>query len=163
MSSKSLVALLAVLLTGLTTACGDGGTPTAPTPQPRTPQVAGEYTGQVTLSVSTTFWNGDGRLAVRQTGNQVSISGEVALEGHTIGLSNITGSIDANGAFTGPPGQGLADGVVALLVQSPQAQLQQVILDRILGTTSDTTCRRRRPFAPGRPGHTVLLGRSRTS
>ena len=137
MPNKSLVA---VLVAGLTVACGDGGTPTAPTPQPRIPQVAGEYTGQITLTAGTTFWNGSGHLTVRQTGNQVSVSGTVVFEGHSVRISNITGSIDANGTFTGPPDQGLGEGVVALLVQSPSAQIQQAIFDVLLGTTSDRTC-----------------------
>ncbi len=92
---------LAVILSGLVAACGSGS-PAAPTEYP---QVAGTYTGTLTLSVSqgsdSVTVTGSMRLVVEQSGPHLIISGSMTFFGETTELEPpIVGSIDETGVFT---------------------------------------------------------------
>lgn len=96
---RRLALVLAVVLTG----CG-ADSPTAPTaPTLQIPDVAGTYTGPLTLLAVTamTTLQGSARFDVAQAGAQLTISGSITFLGETVQLpAPITGTINATGFFT---------------------------------------------------------------
>ena len=90
-----VVAVLTVLL--LTSACGES--PTDPSSQ--IPNVAGTYTGPITLSsAGRTLATGTARMTVVQAGAQLTITGSVAFSGATFQITAVTGTINRTGFFT---------------------------------------------------------------
>ncbi len=96
---RRLALVLAVVLTG----CG-ADSPTAPTTAPTSqiPEVAGTYTGPLTLLAVTTgaILQGSARLDVAQAGAQLTITGSITFLGETVQLPAIMGIINATGIFT---------------------------------------------------------------
>ncbi len=92
--------LLGVVSAVLITACG-GGEPTAP-PAPEYPQVAGTYTGFVTLRMSAFAGSADFpmTLNVVQSGAQVTFSGSVTAAGEVLQLPARTGTVNQTGFVT---------------------------------------------------------------
>ena len=103
--------LLGICILALVSAgCGDdAGSPTAPT-APQFPQVAGTYTGPLTVRVTGDSLQGSARFNVAQAGAQLTITGSVTFLGETAQLPAITGTINATGFFT-PTGGGVAGAV----------------------------------------------------
>jgi len=94
---------LATALLALLFAACDGG-PTAPS---AFPQVAGTYSGQITLASSLApeeSLTGQMRLVVVQDGAQLTLTPSLMFFGETTEQPAITGTIDENGAFTLAPG-----------------------------------------------------------
>ena len=99
--------LALVLAVNVLTGCGDN--PTAPTS--RIPEVAGTYTGPLTIQVTANdSFQGSARLDVAQAGAQLTITGSYTLLGTTAQLPAIPGTIDEMGLFI--PAAGGAAGVV---------------------------------------------------
>ena len=81
-------------------ACGEES-PTAPS-TPQIPQVAGTYTGSLTLTALATGQRipGSARMVVRQAGSQLTISGSITMLGLTTQITAVTGTINATGYFS---------------------------------------------------------------
>ncbi len=83
--------------------CGDSGpiAPTTPT-APRFPQVAGTYSGTLSLSPSDSsgVLSVPAQLTVIQAGSQLTISGSMTLMGQNIDVAAVTGTINETGFFT---------------------------------------------------------------
>ena len=109
MSPMRFVCLVLALC--VTAACGDGNaSPTAPTPTPASiPNVAGTYSGSVTItsSVSSEQLTGSMRMSVVQVGSQLTITVDLTVLGETFHAPAYTGTINATGFFT-PRGDGSA-------------------------------------------------------
>ncbi len=108
------VAVVLALVTPLVAACDDngnrGGGTTPAGPSRQVLQVAGTYTGPVTLVVagsSTTA--GSARMVVAQSGSQLTITGSVTISGQTIQIAAVTGTINATGFFNATGGGSLTD------------------------------------------------------
>lgn len=97
--------LLMALLACASVGCDDAsssGSPTAPT-APSIPQVAGTYTGPLTISSSivTERLTGSMRVVVVQAGSQITITdGSMTALGETYELPALTGRINATGFLT---------------------------------------------------------------
>ena len=88
--------LALVLAVSVLTGCGDD--PTAPTS--RIPEVAGTYTGPLTMHVTATLsFQGTARFHVAQAGPQLTITGSVTFQGSTAQLTAIPGTINEMGFF----------------------------------------------------------------
>ena len=89
--------VVGVLTVLLTSACGES--PTAPSSQ--IPNVAGTYTGSVTLSVDgRRLGSGTARMTVVQAGSQLTITGSLTVSGTTVQITAVTGTINQTGFFT---------------------------------------------------------------
>ncbi len=91
-----------VLVLCLTSACGGGGDNPAAATGPRTPSVAGSYSGSLTWTV-----NGAPvavplslRLNVAQSGSQLTLTGTLTANGQSSAIPAITGYINETGFFT---------------------------------------------------------------
>lgn len=88
-----------VILLLLTAACDSS--PAAPS-STRIPDVAGVYTGALSISSSTLGplsedW--DARFVVRQAGSQLTITGSVSFDGQTTQLPPLVGAVNSTGSF----------------------------------------------------------------
>ena len=101
-------ATCAVLIVA-TAACGGDSSPTAPSPQPQIPNVAGTYRGPLTITASTddgvvmVSLSGTMQLTVVQAGAQLTITGSVSIFDETSALEAVTGTVDDTGRVTFPP------------------------------------------------------------
>ena len=92
-----------------TAACGGDSSPTAPSPQPQIPNVAGTYRGPLTITaaldggVVMVSLSGTMQLTVVQAGAQLTITGSVAIFDETSALEAVTGTVDDTGRVTFPP------------------------------------------------------------
>ena len=94
-----------------TAACGGDRTPspTAPSPAPQIPTVAGTYTGPLTITAALDggavmlSLSGTMHLTVVQAGAQLTITGSVSIFDETSTLEAVTGTVDATGRVTFPP------------------------------------------------------------
>ena len=92
-----------------TAACGGDSSPTAPSPQPQIPNVAGTYHGPLTITaaldggVVMVSLSGTMQLTVVQAGAQLTITGSVAIFDETSALEAVTGTVDDTGRVTFPP------------------------------------------------------------
>ena len=97
-----------------TAACGGDSSPTtpfsptAPSPQPQIPNVAGTYRGPLTITASLdgvvlVTLSGTLHLTVVQAGAQLTITGSVSIFDETSTLEAVTGTVDATGLVTFPP------------------------------------------------------------
>ena len=97
-----------------TAACGGDSSPTtpfsptAPSPQPLIPNVAGTYRGPLTITASLdgvvlVTLSGTLHLTVVQAGAQLTITGSVSIFDETSALEAVTGTVDATGLVTFPP------------------------------------------------------------
>ena len=91
-----------------TAACGGDSSPTAPSPQPQIPNVAGTYRGPLTITASLegvvlVRLSGTMQITVVQAGAQLTITGSVSIFDETSALEAVTGTVDATGRVTFPP------------------------------------------------------------
>ena len=97
-----------------TAACGGDSrpttpvSPTAPSPQPQIPNVAGTYRGPLMIAASLegvvlVRLSGTMHLIVVQAGAQLTITGSVSIFDETSALEAVTGTVDATGRVTFPP------------------------------------------------------------
>ena len=92
-----------------TVACGGDSRPTAPSPQPQIPNVAGTYRGPLTITASTDdglvmfSLSGTMQITVVQAGAQLTISGSISILAETSALEAVTGTMNATGLATFPP------------------------------------------------------------
>ena len=91
-----------------TAACGGDSSPTAPSPQPQIPNVAGTYQGPLTITASLegvvlVTRSGTMHLTVVQAGAQLTITGAVSIFDETSALEAVTGTVDDTGRVTFPP------------------------------------------------------------
>lgn len=89
-----------VILLFLIAACDSS--PAAPS-STRIPDVAGAYTGTLSIRSSTLGPLGedlDVRFVVRQAGSQLTLSGSASFDGQTAQLPAITGVVNSTGSFT---------------------------------------------------------------
>ena len=108
------LALVSIIVLGLSACGGDNKNPTAPTPvtvptpppAPVIPNVAGTYRGPLTISGSIegsmVSLSGTMSMTVAQAGAQLTITGSIELAGETDDLETISGTIDAAGRVTLP-------------------------------------------------------------
>ena len=108
------LATCAVLLVA-TAACGWDSSPTTPvsptppSPQPQIPNVAGTYSGPLTITASReggvllVSLNGTMHITVVQAGAQLTISGSISIFEETSALDTVTGTVDDTGRVTFPP------------------------------------------------------------
>ena len=107
------LATCAVVLVA-TAACGGDSSPTtpfsptAPSPQPQIPNVAGTYRGPLTITASLegvvlVRLSGTMQITVVQAGAQLTITGAIAIFDETSALDAVTGTVDATGRVTFPP------------------------------------------------------------
>ena len=98
-----------------TAACGGDSrpttpvSPTPPSPPPQIPNVAGTYSGPLTITASReggvllVSLSGTMQITVVQAGAQLTISGSVAIFDETSALETVTGTVDDTGRVTFPP------------------------------------------------------------
>ena len=98
-----------------TTACGGDSrpttpfSPTAPSPQPQIPNVAGTYRGPLTITASLeggavmVSLSGTMQITVVQAGAQLTITGAIAILDETSALEAVTGTVNDTGRVTFPP------------------------------------------------------------
>ena len=91
-----------------TAACGGDSSPTAPSPQPQIPNVAGTYRGPLTITASLegvvlVTLSGTMHLTVVQAGAQLTITGSVSIFDETSALEAVTGTVNDTGLVTFPP------------------------------------------------------------
>ena len=97
-----------------TTACGGDSrpttpvSPTAPSPQPQIPNVAGTYRGPLTITASLegvvlVTLSGTMHLTVVQAGAQLTITGSTTILDETSALEAVTGTVNDTGRVTFPP------------------------------------------------------------
>ena len=107
------LATCAVLIVA-TAACGGDSrpttpvSPTAPSPQPQIPNVAGTYRGPLTITASLegvvlVTLRGTMHITVVQAGAQLTITGSVSIFDETSALEAVTGTVDDTGRVTFPP------------------------------------------------------------
>ena len=98
-----------------TAACGGDSrpttpvSPTAPSPQPQIPNVAGTYRGPLTITASLeggavmVSLSGTMHITVVQAGAQLTITGSTTILDETSALEAVTGTVDDTGRVTFPP------------------------------------------------------------
>ena len=92
-----------------TAACGGDSRPTAPSPPPQIPNVAGTYRGPLTITASTDdglvmfSLSGTMQITVVQAGAQLTISGSISILAETSALEAVTGTVNDTGLATFPP------------------------------------------------------------
>ena len=108
------VATCAVVVVA-TAACGGDSrpttpvSPTAPSPQPQIPNVAGTYRGPLTITASLeggavmVSLSGTMQITVVQAGAQLTITGSTTILDETSALEAVTGTVDDTGRVTFPP------------------------------------------------------------
>ena len=107
------LATCAVLIVA-TAACGGDSrpttpfSPTAPSPQPQIPNVAGTYRGPLTITASLegvvlVTLSGTMHITVVQAGAQLTITGSTTILDETSALEAVTGTVDDTGRVTFPP------------------------------------------------------------
>ena len=107
-SRLSHLATCAVVIVA-TAACGGDSSPTAPSPQPQIPNVAGTYRGPLTITASTddglvmVSLSGTMHLTVVQAGAQLTISGSISILAETSALEAVTATVNDTGLVTFPP------------------------------------------------------------
>ena len=107
------LATCAVLIVA-TAACGGDSrpttpfSPTAPSPQPQIPNVAGTYRGPLTITASLegvvlVTLSGTMHITVVQAGAQLTITGSTTILDETSALEAVTGTVDDTGRVTFQP------------------------------------------------------------
>ena len=108
------LATCAVLIVA-TAACGGDSSPTTPvsptppSPQPQIPNVAGTYSGPLTITASREggvlmlSLSGTMQITVVQAGAQLTISGSISIFEETTALEAVTGTVNETGLVTFPP------------------------------------------------------------
>ena len=101
---RLLLAACAVVVVA-TASCGGDSSPTAPSPQPQIPNVAGTYSGPLTTTVSALMVNLSGtmQITVVQAGAQLTITGSISIFEETSAIPAVTGTVNETGLVTFPP------------------------------------------------------------
>ena len=108
LSRIKLLATCAVVVVA-TASCGGNSSPTAPSPQPQIPNVAGTYSGPLTITASAAggalmvSLSGTMQLTVVQAGAQLTITGSISIFEETNALEAVTGTVNETGLVTFPP------------------------------------------------------------
>ena len=104
LSRLRLLAACAVVVVA-TASCGGDSSPTAPSPQPQIPNVAGTYSGPLTITASALMVNLSGtmQITVVQAGAQLTITGSISIFEETNALEAVTGTVNETGLVTFPP------------------------------------------------------------
>ena len=104
LSRLRLLAACAVVVVA-TASCGGDSSPTAPSPQPQIPNVAGTYSGPLTITASALMVNLSGtmQITVVQAGAQLTITGSISIFEETNALQAVTGTVNETGLVTFPP------------------------------------------------------------
>ena len=108
LSRIRLLATCAVVVVA-TASCGGDSGPTAPSPQPQIPNVAGTYSGPLTITgsdaggVLMVSLNGTMHITVVQAGAQLTITGSTSIFEETSALEPVTGTVNETGLVTFPP------------------------------------------------------------
>ena len=103
-----LLATCAVVVVA-TASCGGASSPTAPSPQPQIPNVAGTYSGPLTITASAAggvllvSLSGTMQITVVQAGAQLTITGSISIFEETNALEAVTGTVNETGLVTFPP------------------------------------------------------------
>jgi hypothetical protein len=100
---------LALTLVALTVAAGcgggGGGDVTSPSAASQIPNVAGSYSGPVTWTIDgVPFVSMGMQLNVVQAGSQLTINGNINVDGQVLPLTAVTGNVNATGFFTATSG-----------------------------------------------------------
>ena len=100
---RLLLAACAVVVVA-TASCGGDSSPTAPSPQPQIPNVAGTYSGPLTMTVSALMVNLSGtmQITVVQAGAQLTITGSISIFEETSAIPAVTGTVNETGLVTFP-------------------------------------------------------------
>ena len=163
-----------------TAACGGDSSPTAPSspttppPQPQIPNVAGTYSGPLTITASVegsglmVSLSGTMHITVVQAGAQLTISGSISIVDETTALESVPGTVNETGLVTFPPDSlinavPLGDDTCGTLTPTPTtlsfsgntARFLQAAIDgcgtvEILGTLACGWRSVNRPHDPGR-------------
>ena len=102
LSRIRLLATCAVVVVA-TASCGGDNSPTAPSPQPQIPNVAGTYSGPLTITASMVSLSGTMQITVVQAGAQLTITGSRSIFEETSALPAVTGTVNETGLVTFPP------------------------------------------------------------
>ena len=102
LSRIRLLATCAVVVVA-TASCGGDSGPTAPSPQPQIPNVAGTYSGPLTITASMVSLSGTMQITVVQAGAQLTITGSISIFEETSALPAVTGTVNETGLVTFPP------------------------------------------------------------
>ena len=111
MMDQSRIRLLAAcaVVVVATASCGDNRNPTAPSPQPQIPNIAGTYRGPLTITASGVAGvlmislSGTMHMTVVQAGAQLTLTGSISIFEETSELPAITGTVNETGLVTFPP------------------------------------------------------------
>ena len=108
LSRLRLLAACAVVVVATASCGGDSSqdsSPTAPSPQPQIPNVAGTYSGPLTITASALMVNLSGtmQITVVQAGAQLTITGSISIFEETNALQAVTGTVNETGLVTFPP------------------------------------------------------------
>ena len=107
LSRLRLLAACAVVVVA-TASCGGDSSPTAPSPQPQIPNVAGTYSGPLTITASAAGGalmvnlSGTMQITVVQAGAQLTITGSISIFEETNALQAVTGTVNETGLVTFP-------------------------------------------------------------
>ena len=114
LSRIRLLATCAVVVVA-TASCGGDSSPTTPvsptalSPQPQIPNVAGTYSGPLTITASAAGGvllvnlSGTMQITVVQAGAQLTITGSISIFEETNALEAVTGTVNETGLVTFPP------------------------------------------------------------
>ena len=110
MNLSRLRLLVACAVVAVATAsCGGDSNPTAPSPQPQIPNVAGTYSGPLTITAAAegnalmVSLSGTMQITVVQAGAQLTIMGSISIFEETNALEAVTGTVSETGVVTFPP------------------------------------------------------------
>ena len=136
-----------------TAACGGDSSPTAPSPQPQIPNVAGTYRGPLTITAALeggavmVSLSGTMQITVVQAGAQLTITGSTTILDETSALEAVTGTVDDTGRVTFPPDSiinaapiPMGDDTCGTLTQAPAMLTFSGTTARFLQTASSDGC-----------------------
>ena len=146
LSRLRLLAACAVVVVA-TASCGGDSSPTAPSPQPQIPNVAGTYSGPLTMTISALMVNLSGtmQITVVQAGAQLTITGSISIFEETNALQAVTGTVNETGLVTFPSDSlvnavPLDDDTCGTITQAPAMLTFSGNTARFLQTASSDGC-----------------------
>ena len=150
LSRLRLLAACAVVVVA-TASCGGDSSPTAPSPQPQIPNVAGTYSGPLTITASAAGGalmvnlSGTMQITVVQAGAQLTITGSISIFEETNALQAVTGTVNETGLVTFPSDSlvnavPLDDDTCGTITQAPAMLTFSGNMARFLQTASSDGC-----------------------
>ena len=150
LSRLRLLAACAVVVVA-TASCGGDSSPTAPSPQPQIPNVAGTYSGPLTITASAAGGalmvnlSGTMQITVVQAGAQLTITGSISIFEETNALQAVTGTVNETGLVTFPSDSlvnavPLDDDTCGTITQAPTMLTFSGNTARFLQTASSDGC-----------------------